>query len=925
MAKYNYKQNKITLKKSVGKNIDILKKLQESENNFRSFFETINEMIFVGTLDGKIIYTNAAVSEKLGFSEEELKNMYILDVHPDQYKKEAETILLKMLKKELSICPIPLRKKDNKLLPVETRVWFGKWDNKDVIYGLSKDLSLVQAEHDKFQKLFESNPCPMVITESTSNKIIQINQAFTEKIGYEKNEIVGKASHELGLFPDYTHKKELEKQLANEGNIKNVEMKIRAKNGDILTGVFSGELLDYMGDDFFLTVMTDITQRKYAEQELKNKLDELNVFFDVALDLLCIADLDGYFIKLNRQWEKTLGYSLQELEGRKFMDFVHIEDVEGTEEAIKDLSLNKIVTSFVNRYRTKNDDYRWVEWRSIPFNNRIYAAARDITERKIREQELFNAKKEAETANLLKSQFLANMSHEIRTPMNGVIGFLQLLAQTELDDEQRNYINDIMNASGNLIYIINDILDISKIESGKMVLEEVDINLKTIIEEVVLLFEPSANNKKNNINLLIYSDVPLILKGDTVKIKQIFNNLISNANKFTDEGNINISVRKIKEDNDKVFIGVDVEDNGIGIEKDTIKKLFKPFVQADISTTRRYGGSGLGLSITKKIINMMNGEIKVESELGKGSKFSFYIELAKGESDDMPIADNTEVNVNRLLSINNNSKTKDIENERDEKIYKNTSSALIVEDNEINRKLLMKILENEGFSCECVENGKLAVKECLNKKYDIVFMDCQMPIMDGYRASVLIRELSEEYTPIIAMTANAMKDDKKKCIQAGMTDYLSKPIDINKLKIILCEYVGKREDIEDIKEGTKEKFVLRFQDIVLKIVNELNFTKEIAEELLIEFIETIPESVDYLKNAAYAENYSELTRISHGIKGAASNLRFQELARVCFELEKNAKLQNFELCNKDIKDINNIYLMIRMDISERELKGGKND
>lgn len=922
MRKCSNRKSKFTVEKNAQENIDILKKLQESENNFRSLFETINEMIFVGALDGKIIYTNAAVSEKLGFSDEELKNMYILDVHPDQHKKEAEIILLKMLKKELSICPIPLRKKDNKLLPVETRVWFGKWDNKDVIYGLSKDLSLVQAEHDKFQKLFESNPCPMVITESVSNKITEINEAFTEKIGYEKSEIIGKTSHEVGLFSDYVHKKEVEKQLADNGNIKNIEMKICARNGDILTGVFSGELLDYMGEEFFLTVMTDITQRKYTEQQLNNKLDELNVFFDVALDLLCIADLEGHFLKLNKQWEQALGYSLQELEGRKFMDFVHSEDIQSTEEAIKALSLSKIVSNFVNRYRSKDGNYRWIEWRSFPFNNRIYAAARDITERKIREQELFNTKKEAESANLLKSQFLANMSHEIRTPMNGIIGFLQLLAQTDLNNEQRNYLNDIMNASENLMYIINDILDISKIEAGKMKLEESEINLKSIIEEVILLFKPSANNKKNNINLCIYPDVPVNLKGDNVRIKQIFNNLISNANKFTDEGEIDITIKKIKDNSDKVVIGVEVEDNGIGIQKDNIKKLFKPYVQADLSTTRMYGGSGLGLSITKKIIEMMNGKIKVTSEEGKGSKFSLYIELTKCENSNISVLDNVQVNVNKLRLKNKNHERKYLEGKKQKNISKNTLSALIVEDNEINRKLLMNILYNEGFSCEWVENGKLAVKECLNKRYDIIFMDCQMPIMDGYRASALIRELSEEYTPIIAMTANAMKGEKEKCIQAGMTDYISKPIDINKLKLILCEYTNKQVKIEKVIE---EKSVLRFDYLVWRIVKELNFTRELAEELIADFIYTISESLEDLRSAADTKDYSELARISHSIKGAASNLRIQGLANSCFELEKNAKMQNLELCNDMIKDISNMYLKLNIDINRMGLEGEHND
>lgn len=910
-TKYGYNKNKVMLGTRMGKNILMLKRLRDSENNFRSLIETIDEMIIVGTIDGKIIYTNAAVSKKLGYEDEELRNMKILDLHPVQYRKEAEIILSKMLKKEQDICPIPLRKKNNDFIPVETRVWLGKWDDKDVIYGLSKDLSLVQAERDKFQKLFESNPCPMVISESSSEKIVQINRAFTDVIGYKESEVIGNIWRQLRLFPNINKKEEVGKQIVNSGHITNEELKIASKNGELLTGLFSGELLDYMGDKFFLTVMTDITKRKYTEQQLKDKLDELNVFFDVALDLLCIASLDGKFIKLNRQWEATLGYSIEYLEGKKFMNFVHSDDAEGTEEALEDLCSSKIVSSFVNRYRTKEGSYRWIEWRSIPFNNRIYAAARDITERKMREQELFNAKKEAESANLLKSQFLANMSHEIRTPMNGVIGFLQLLAETELNEEQRDFLNYIMSASENLLYIVNDILDISKIESGSLNLNIVDFDLKAIIEEVVLLFEPSAKNKRNNINLVIYPDVPLKLRGDNVRIKQIFNNLISNANKFTDEGEINITIRKIKDDNYKAVIGMIVEDNGIGIEKENINKLFKPFVQADTSTARMYGGSGLGLSITKKIIEMMNGSIEVESEIGKGSKFIFNVELSKSPNNCISDNANMKIDICRLVATNNKTKTKCEENKN---LYKNELTALIAEDNEINQKLLMNVLQNEGVTCKCVENGKLAVKECLNKKYDIVFMDCQMPVMDGYRASALIRELCGEDIPIIAMTANAMKGDKKKCINAGMNDYLCKPIDINKLKLILNKYVG---SMLEISSEVDKHPNLSFDNIVLQITNELGLTKELAQELLKRFIEETKISLSELTKNVYAEAFSEIERISHGLKGAASNLRIKELSKSFFELEKSAKIQDKKMCYNNIREIIDIYQKLNTDIIGR--------
>lgn len=800
----------------------------------------------------------------------------------------------------------------------EMIIIFGKWNNEDAIYMLSKDLSLIQAERDKFHKLFESNPCPILISEIGSGKIIQINKAFIEKSGYAKEEIIGRTVLELKLTTNYNG--ELKSNILDSGKFKNIEIEVYDRNGNKLTGLFSGEALDSTRNDLFIIVMTDITQRKYDEQQLKDKLDELKVFFDVALDLLCIADLEGNFLKLNRHWEEVLGYSLQELEGRKFMDFVHIEDIESTKQAIKHLSLNKKVSSFVNRYISKNGDYKWIEWKSISVNNRIYAAARDITERKIREEELSKAKKEAESASLLKSQFLANMSHEIRTPMNGIIGFLQLLAETDLNHKQRDYLNDILSSCGSLTSIVNDILDISKIESGKMKLEEVDFNLKDIIEEVILLFEQSASNKGNKIDLLINEAVPLKLRGDSVKIKQIFNNLISNANKFTHGGEINIIINKIRSDKQKVTIGVDIEDCGIGIVKDDLNNIFEPFVQADISTTRNYGGSGLGLSITKQFVEMMNGKIKVESEFGKGSEFSFYIDLLKSQNNEELVDKDVKTNIRKQILADINSKTIKQISERVVPKSEKSPKALIVEDNEINMKLLMVILKNEGFSCKCVENGKLAVKEYLNKKYDIVFMDCQMPIMDGYRASTLIRELSEDSTPIIAMTANAMKGEKEKCILAGMNDHLSKPININKLRDILFRYV---DEYVESREKMQEEPILKFDNIVLQIVNELNLDKQITECLLLDFIEEVEKLIYDLKSAINDYNYLEIERISHGIKGVSSNLRVHELVKVGFELEKNAKLHDFELCNKNIGEINNIYLSLQKDIEDKLLNGGQ--
>lgn len=390
-------------------------------------------------------------------------------------------------------------------------------------------------------------------------------------------------------------------------------------------------------------------------------------------------------------------------------------------------------------------------------------------------KKLKKSKDKAVQATKAKSNFLACMSHEIRTPMNGLLGYIQLLKSTDLTAEQKEYLDDATNSFELLYNLINDILDFSKLEAGRVNLEKTNFNLKETIEDVINLSAYQAKSKNLEINLLINDDVPQIVLGDSLRLKQILINLLSNAIKFTNQGEITLKVALLKEMEGNLFdLCFDVIDTGIGIEKSKQKKIFDLFTQADDTTTRNYGGSGLGLSITKKLVNMMGGEIAVESVENKGSKFSFNVIFEKvTEVDSVVINDKFKSDKNAMINSLQNFDSKII---------------LVVDDSEMNRNLVVRILNKNGFNCDTAQNGIEAVEAFKSKHYDLILMDCQMPDMDGYEATKKIRELENgDIVPIVAITANTMNNEENLCYNSGMNEFLSKPIKID----ILLETIYK--------------------------------------------------------------------------------------------------------------------------------------
>ena len=643
-----YKESEINILKVWGNMLAGLINYQRKENyielmrqNYETFFNTIDDFLFVLDKQGNMIHINTTVTRRLGYDTAELLGQTVLMVHPPARRDEAERIVSEMLAGTAEFCPVPLTTKEGDFIPVETRVKHGFWDGKPVIFGVSKDITKIKLSEEKFSKAFQSNSASMAIS-TLDGRFIEVNDTFVKTLEYSRDEIIGKTSGQLKLFNDKDLGKTLFSKLHENIAIKDVEISARTKSGVWKIGLFSAEIITIGDGRCLLTMLVDISERKLAEIEI------------------------------------------------------------------------------------------------------------------------IKAKSEAEKANKAKSEFLSRMSHELRTPMNSILGFAQLMEMGELSPKQKKGVTNILNNGKHLLDLINEVLDLAGIESGRLLLIKEPLQLSGIIYEIIDNMQIAANKRKISIEFVDSFENGLFVSADRLRLKQILINLLNNAIKYNNEGGL-VTIQTMLVPTDEQtssMVRISVSDTGNGISPEDIGKLFQPFERI-VANKTDIEGTGLGLTVVKKLTEAMNGRVGVESVVGIGS--TFWIELSLSEEHQQSIIQSTD-SIKQVFDVT-----------------KQTGTILLIEDNLSNIELIENILADHRQNLRLITSwyGKQTFDLAKKHKPDLILLDLDLPDIKGI--DVLMQLLADEQTksiPVIIVSADAMPFQVEKLMKAGAKDYLTKPLDV---------------------------------------------------------------------------------------------------------------------------------------------------
>ena len=577
-----------------------------------------------------------------------------------------------------------------------------------------------------------------------------------------------------------------------------------------------------------------------------------------------------------------------------FVQAIHPEDRQLVEDRVREAFELGHPYNIDHRILCPDGSVRYVHEQAEVIRNengqavKMLGTVQDISERKLIDDELMLAKQAADKANRTKSEFLANMSHEIRTPMNAIIGMTHLCLKTELGDKQRDYIEKANQSAKTLMGIINDILDFSKIEANKMTLESNDFDLRTILANMDSVVGHLAREKGLRFDTSTQADVPNFLRGDELRLGQVLLNLAGNAVKFTAEGAVTISVNLKNAEEKVVELEFSVRDTGVGLSEEQMQRLFHPFTQADASTTRQYGGTGLGLVISKQLVEMMGGGIWAESAPGKGSVFRFTARFGHGKA----FAAVTQASVEYLAAA---------------RARLRGANILLAEDNPFNQQVAAELLEETGATVALANNGREALALLFKKRFDIVLMDVQMPEMDGYEATRRIRATSRlAGQKVIAMTANAMAEDRERCLASGMDDFISKPIDPDQIVLVLAKWLPDRAGITpeeglvaDLRSGKERRrggdrraAKVRMGDDVIDLAilgHLVSDDPDKVRKFALKFLETAQKTLAEMDAAHTSGDLAALGGLGHKLKSSARTVGAMGFADLCQALESADK------------------------------------
>ncbi|WP_261301415.1 PAS domain S-box protein [Paenibacillus andongensis] len=733
----------------------------ERDSVFQQIFTFAPNAIALVSIDGSIMRVNPSFYPTLGYTEQEAIGLTLKEItHPDDLIK-INGLIEEVLNGNSPFYELENRciQKNGHLIWASVRLSLVRDEKQETplyfiahIIDISDKIATEQKllKIEKLYELISQNAQDIITLVNPDGNIEYLSPSVRDLLGYEPEELIGKDSTELN------HPEDLEKiRSAPFSDNEVVTYRSRHKNGTYIwfeTAIKlirdeQGQLLKVLG------IGRDITERKKVELKLQESVERYTSLKKYNHDAIISLDVKGRIINTNEMAERLTGYRVMEMRGEPISIIIGERNLR----RILSFSIEDVTTERkINKIKHKDGHHVEVLTTIAPIiinKEKVgyYVIAKDMTEQK----QLLIAKEAAENTNKAKSEFLAMMSHEIRTPMNGVIGMTDLLLNTtDLDEEQQEYV-EIINKSGNtLIKIINDILDFSKIEAGKTELQAQPFDIRDCIDDALAVLMPKAHEKKLEIQVSVISEFPNKLIGDYDRMKQVLMNLISNAIKFTYSGGVSIVVENNGRENHKIQLKCSIKDTGIGIPKEKLNHLFDPFYQLDSFMTRQSEGTGLGLAISKKIVGLMGGDIWIEQTDEPGATFVFTVWLKEEVSNSKDSSIPEIAFVQKPLKV------------------------LIAEDNQINQIVLKKMIEKMGHFTSIVENGHQVIRALAYETYDIIFMDVQMPALNGLETTKQIKETmpSEKIPYIIAVTANALKGDREKCLEAGMNDYISKPI-----------------------------------------------------------------------------------------------------------------------------------------------------
>ena len=876
---------------------DITKQKQE-ENKIEQFFNLSLDYLCVGNTSGFFETLSPAFSRGLGFSDRTLKSKPFFNfIHEEDVDKTKNEV--KKLAQGITSINFETRFKckngDYKLLN-----WNASPDAETgLLYAIARDITVskkINEENKRLSYVVKGTDNIVLITDK-NRKIQWVNQPFEKLTGYSLEEVIGKNPGKLLQYEetDINTIRQVRQALNNRTSWKG-EIKNRNRAGRIywlelsISPIFNdnNELIN------FIAIESDITQKKKKDLNILNLVTTQTTIFNGVSHTVIFTDAEGIIRRINKAGLDLIEYSIEEILGKLTpLAFHDLEEIVRRAKALSlemggqvDSSFEAVVIKTRGANNVDANEWTYISksgkrvpvWASVTCIKNTEGiilgyliVAEDYTIKKQVELELINAKNLAEQAVYAKDNFLANMSHEIRTPLNAIIGFTELLTQSNLNSTQENFVNNILIAGDNLLLIINDILDLSKIESGQLTIEYYPFNLKSILKHVHDLLKVKATEHNLKFNLFLDVEIPEFVIGDKGRINQIIMNLAGNAIKFTQEGEITISVKKIAETDKAYVLKFSVEDTGIGIPEDKLTSIFDRFTQAETSTTRKFGGTGLGLNIVKQLVELQSGQIQVKSKLGRGSEFYFSLEFKKVDSSI----------VNTI--IENNSDRKSL----------GKLSILLCEDNILNQRLAENVIQKFGFQLDIANNGQEGIDLLIKNNYDLILMDLQMPVKDGYQTTIYIRQELKSDIPIIAMTAHSLIGEQQKCFDIGMNAYVAKPFKqqdlLNEIHTVIEKRTGK-QIIISVEKKELSIVMSSKKNIDLSYLDELSggqANDDFKKEMIELFIKKVPTDLYLLEKAMREKEQVGIKRIAHDMKSSLSMFRLEKEVEYLEQIEQN--------------------------------------